>query len=248
MGNKKWEWRFHYYEWWILFLRCASCKENKPYIDFYNSKTKPLGYSWECKECQKYRNEIYYNNPENKKRKSETDKLYRQINWDKIKRRREKYQEENRERYLKSNRDAYQKRKEKAAADSKKWKDKINNENNTSVVAIHNRSRRYVKQYNLRPEICSICWRWGVDIEIHHPSYDSINRRKEVVFVCKRCHRNIHNQTVICPELIDLIQLNAHMPTILTDKDLDLLVNPTNYGQVKKEENVSGGETWENDA
>lgn len=236
MGNKKWEWRFHYYEHETMFLRCSSCKKNKPCTDFFNSKSKPLGYAWECKECSRDRKKKYYSIPENKEHKHETDKLYRKNNQNKIKLKKQEWQRKNREKYIQSCKLAYQKRKEQSYDSRKAWREKTSSEFWVSINAIHNRTERYINKYNLRPSSCSICWQEWLRIEAHHPSYSTIENWKEVVFVCKWCHRDIHCGNIQCPEPIDLVQLNAHMPTILTDKDLDLFSKIEN-GQTWKENN-----------
>ena len=96
--------------------------------------------------------------------------------------------------------------------------------NGTFWINIHKfyeKMRKYINKNNLRPKQCSICGLEG-RIEFHHPSYSNRDKRKEWVFVCTKCHKRIHSWELECPEPIDLVQLNAHMPRILTDKDLEL--------------------------
>ena len=54
--------------------------------------------------------------------------------------------------------------------------------------AIHKKTRAMINKLWIRPEVCSICWKWD-KIIAHHPDYNKIY---EVVFCCKPCHRLIH--------------------------------------------------------
>lgn len=89
---------------------------------------------------------------------------------------------------------------------------------------LHERARLYIDKNNLRPKECMVCWlEWR--IEFHHPSYDNIEKWKEWVFVCISCHRLIHSGEIKCPEVLDLTQLNAHMPTLLDNKAFEFLLD-----------------------
>lgn len=75
-----------------------------------------------------------------------------------------------------------------------------------SWKAFHDKAKTYVIKHNLRPKVCVICWEeWEIDM--HHPSYDEFNKWCEVVFCCRRCHRNIHAWNIKCPTPINLLEL-----------------------------------------
>lgn len=75
-----------------------------------------------------------------------------------------------------------------------------------NVRKFHKKVEYYLKRYSLRPEVCSICWQWWI-IDAHHPSYESKDDRKYIVFVCRQCHNNIHAWKTECPEPINLLDL-----------------------------------------
>lgn len=107
---------------------------------------------------------------------------------------------------------------------------------------LQERARLYINKNNLRPIECMICWQqWK--IEFHHPSYNNIERWKEWVFVCISCHRLIHSGEIKCPEVLDLVQLNAHMPTLLDNKAFEFLLDePDLYEDINKDGTTLQGE------
>lgn len=98
---------------------------------------------------------------------------------------------------------------------------KMKEEYGFSIKQFHNDTEDYIKKNNLRPNECMICGDIWI-IEFHHPSYKERTDWKYGVFLCKSCHRKIHQNDIQCPEPVNLVQLNTRMPTILTDKDLEL--------------------------
>lgn len=91
----------------------------------------------------------------------------------------------------------------------KKRRNKMKNAYWINVKSFHNKTEEYIQKNNLRPELCSICNR-KENIEFHHISYDNKDERKKWIFVCKKCHKSIHNWKLDCPPPIDLTSLPKH--------------------------------------
>ena len=93
-------------------------------------------------------------------------------------------------------------------------KEKHNNDFREKVwfdwSAFHWRARSHVKRYKLKPDICPICGNvWNVII--HHPSYETYDKRSEVVFCCATCHSKIHKWAIECPNPVNLLELSASL-------------------------------------
>lgn len=101
------------------------------------------------------------------------------------------YYKNNKQKYVNKNRERRHKMKET------RW---------FNIKKFHEKAQKYILKNNLRPEECSICKNKWI-IEFHHPSYENKNKRKEWIFVCKSCHRNIHLWIIECPVPIDLTTL-----------------------------------------
>lgn len=229
MGKRTSLKREHYYEWDILFLRCSRCENFKQSIDFWKNKNKPFGLNCYCKECAKIRWKEFYNN--NKDRVKGYHKNYYQNNRDNIQ---EKHKEYNRKTYTTERGRGYQRKyreknygiyiERQRAYRKKEYKEKYEKKKSTEVGfninTFHTKATDYIKNNNLRFNECIVCGKEG-KTQAHHPSYDNKDKRKEVVFLCDACHKLVHTGELDCPEPVDLIQLNAHMPVILTDKDLE---------------------------
>lgn len=223
--------RSWYKEWENLMVECCRCGEIKHSTDFTKASN---GLFWLANNCRSCRKERY---KKNRERVSQERKEYYQ----KVKEQKKEYQRQyyyKNDEHIKEQHKEYRSRnKEKIKEDSVEYYEKNKDaiiKSNTAYIAdktvelwferdvFHHKARWQYKRYKLKPTECMICWN-GWHIDAHHPSYDSFDKRKEVVFVCKSCHRNIHNWLLECPEPVDLIQLRAHMPEILTDKDLEWL-------------------------
>ena len=100
----------------------------------------------------------------------------------------------------------YSLHKEREWERKREWIEKMENELWFYVGNFHKRVWYYLKKYNLRPEVCSICWQWW-DIDAHHSSYKDKDDWKYIVFVCRECHNNIHAWNIECPEPINLLDL-----------------------------------------
>lgn len=100
---------------------------------------------------------------------------------------------------------------------------------------LEEKARLYINKNKLRPKECMVCW-LGWKTIFHHPSYENKDKRKEWIFVCESCHRLIHSGEIKCPEVLDLIQLNAHMPTLLDNRAFEFLSDePDLYEDVEKD-------------
>lgn len=71
--------------------------------------------------------------------------------------------------------------------------------------SFHDRAKHYVRNHNLKPHKCSVCWT-TCNVEMHHPSYECYEKRSEVVFCCKACHINIHLWLLECPQPTNLLE------------------------------------------
>lgn len=220
--------RNRYKKWDILMVECCDCGEMKPSTDYHKSSRGLFWLNNVCVTCRKaayqkdkekisqerkeyyqrikeakkeYQRNYYY---QNDKHIREQHKDYRAKDIGKIKQQREQH---------------YKKNRDKILEDRENYVDKRDEELWFSRGTFHAKARRQIEHYNLKPLECMICWNSG-RIVAHHPSYESFDKWKDVVFVCDSCHQNIHHWFLECPEPIDLIQYRAHMPELLTDTDL----------------------------
>lgn len=227
--------REHYYEWDILFLKCSRCKEFKESILFNKNKSRAFWFDCYCKECnsviakQKYHKDV----EESRKKRRAQQKKYRQKNREKVnKKQRESYSTEKAREYQRRFRERHYETYIEGARMARKkaltqWKKpnrmrekKKSEEFWFDMAAFHNKASVYIRKNWLRPNECMACGlQWQIDF--HHPSYESKNNWSKWIFLCKWCHNRVHTWELQCPESVDLIQLNAHMPKILTDKDLE---------------------------
>lgn len=207
----------HHYEWDILYVECRKCWIDKDASNYRKDKSSMLWIEYICKDCQKIiwkekkdkvntrRKELYsmnknkfnearrykYKNDKTYREKTKSNAwLYRESNREKCKEYQKEYRKNNKEKYLSKN-------KEYAQVMSEiywyNWK------------SFHEKSRTFVVKNWLRPMECCVCHK-ECDVEIHHPSYESRECRKDVVFVCKLCHENIHSWAIECPKPIDLLK------------------------------------------
>ena len=211
MGHKK----LHEGEDGALYILCSYCKKMLPTWDFY--KTKTWFYSY-CKECNKAKSKKYYN--KNKDRMLSLAAVYREGHREECRIYAKQYRERCPEKKKETNKTTYNNHKEERKQKVIDFEKKRSEELWFSWMAFHNKTKYYSESHRLNPHQCQICWADG-KCNLHHPSYETFNKWKEVVFLCPKCHKNVHEWNLNCPEPVDLIQFNAHMPTILTDKDLE---------------------------
>lgn len=223
--------REHYYEWDILYIKCAHCKEIKPAEAFHKNKRDKFWIDNHCKECEKKRKIKMFSNETYREKDKEAHKRYRENNKEKISEYRKayvkshkkewrEYGQKYRQEHPDMTKENYLKNKEIIKKRNKDWHEKKEKETWIDISKFHAKARTYSKSRGLNPMYCVLCDKEGV-VEMHHPSYNSFDKRKEVVFLCKSCHHLVHSGELGCPSPVDLIQLNAHMPVILTDKDLE---------------------------
>lgn len=183
---------------------CTKCGIEKPLDQFYKDRTRKDWYWCHCKSCKRV-----------------TEKKYRDKNSDIIKQKRKEYKRTHQDKIKKYNYDYYHNNKETELKRSKQyridnpdydkeryWKhrDKCLNsvkklQQEKKYQKLHTKTYNYIKKYNLYPDNCIVCWS-NKNIEAHHPDY---NKWYEIIFVCHRCHTNIHAWNIECPEPIDLL-------------------------------------------
>ena len=228
MTRKK---RSRYKEWENLMVECCRCGEIKQSTDFDKASN---GLFWLYNICRSCRKELYKENREKicqerkeyyqrvKEQKKEYQRQYYYKNDEYIKEQHKEYRAKNSGKVKEARISHYEKNKEKINETNTSYSINKSIELGFDRDMFHYKARRQFNHYNLKPLECMICWNIG-HIVAHHPSYETFDKRKEVVFVCNACHQNIHHWLLECPEPVDLIQLRAHMPEILTDKDLEWL-------------------------
>lgn len=210
-----------------LYILCSCCKKMLPTWDF--NKRGAWFYSY-CKECNKAKSKEYYN--KNKDRALSLAAAYREEHREECRIYAKQYREKYPEKKKETNKTTYNNHKEERKQKVKDFAGERSKELWFSRTIFHNKAKYYSKSHRLNPYECQLCGEiWKCNL--HHPSYSSFDKRKEVVFLCPKCHKNIHEWNLECPEPVDLIQLNAHMPTILTDKDLECL----NKNKILSDEN-----------
>ena len=207
--------REYKYEWDVLWLKCTQCWWWKTKDSYWKHKLCTFWVCTWCKSCEREYRLLH------KKKKSEYDRLYREKNKEKIDLRVKKYYEDNKEKKKEYARNYNllnsEKRKEAAKkARIVKWdeirerekdyKTRRTNELWFNRVWFHSKTLRFVTKYWLKPTQCPICW-WDGKIQIHHPSYNTFDNRKDVVFCCARCHQRIHSWLIECPKPINLLTL-----------------------------------------
>lgn len=184
--------------------------------NFQNDKSKSFNAGSTCKEC---RREIIRNkrkDPEYRKLEKERKHKYDITHRKELREYAREYRK-NHPLYVKN---IYSKKRERYIQYNQERLANMQQQYGFDMKKFHAKALNYVKKHKLIPWWCSLCGD-SCYIELHHPSYVWFDKRKEVVFVCKKCHKLIHSWELECPEPLDLVQLNARMPTILFDKDLE---------------------------
>lgn len=99
----------------------------------------------------------------------------------------------------------YQNSKEKRCEKIKQYKVNQSIKIGFNWINFHAKTNRYIKQKNLYPNQCLICWqKWK--IETHHPFYNSFGDWKYVTFCCHSCHKLIHNNKLHNYSFINLLK------------------------------------------
>ena len=150
--------------------------DRKAYMKEYNRR-----YIESHREELKEKKKIY--RKKHKEYIKEWQRIYREQHKDELKIKKKQYAETNKEWISEK----------KKIREAKKW-----------YTTIHNKTWRYIREHNLRPTICPICWDDKWIIEAHHPDYTKWN---EIVFCCQHCHHEIHNWYIVCPQPINILNL-----------------------------------------
>ena len=205
----------------IKYKQCTDCWEYKEACSelFSKKKTWFLWFRSICKDCEhkkyimnkdvilKQSKEHYQKNKDkilwqvkeyywkNRDKKIKYAKQYRDNNKDVIK-------EKDYKRYW--NKRHWLNTKEEVEQYKKnKYEKRIKNRPLENWTTFHRRATDFINKYSLRPDKCCICWS-SRSIQAHHPDYTKWNM---IVFVCPKCHQNIHANNIQCPDPINLLEL-----------------------------------------
>lgn len=181
--------REYKYEDGILYLKCMKCWERMTSDKYNKDSDKSFWLRTDCRECQHKYAKIYRDN--NKDKVINSVKRWQSLNKDTVDRYKKNYRDNN---------------KDKVSKCQKNNRDNHSSELWFNWCTFHTRAIQFVRKYWLRPKSCPICWSW-INIVMHHPSYDSFDKRSEVIFCCQSCHKLIHTWDIACPEPINLLEL-----------------------------------------
>lgn len=204
--------RIVYKDWDALMLSCYICKEIKDSSHFWKDKKESTWFRWKCKECRRkeYENnkedillsrKKYYEQNKINKLKYQSDYYSNHKNY--ICAQHKVYREENIEKVKRCRNDYYNNNREKILEKGSKYKSDMSDELWFNWTTFHCKARKFIKENNLNIDTCMICWK-KCDTMLHHPSYESFDKWKEVVFVCGWCHQNIHKWIITSPNPINL--------------------------------------------
>lgn len=146
---------------------CTVCKTTKPLEEFGKSNKGKYGHDAQCKKC-KY---------------AKTGRAHFLRNKEKCYENAAKWHAKNRDHINKKTRERYAIDKSPIIERDRKHAEKIKAQH---LVQTHVRRGKIIK-----PTICSICNCESKRIEGHHHDY---SKPLEVIWVCNRCHHNIHLQ------------------------------------------------------
>ncbi len=204
-------------EWDTLMLECTKCGEILPSNNFSKWSRWPNGLKYVCKKCCKKDYNInkeqilierkeYYN--KNKDTKKEYQKAYYYNNAEDIKNQHRVYRKVNKDIIDRKRKEKYILNKEAIKERNSNYSIKKSKELWFWWKKFHDKTSGYIKRHKLSPNKCSICGDEGRVIA-HHPSYQSFEDWKNIVFVCGSCHQDIHKWNIECPTPIDLVKLKA---------------------------------------
>lgn len=185
---------------------CTKCGIKKPLDQFYKDKKKKDWYHSCCKSCKNIVNKKYIDN--NNLIIKQKAKKYREEHKEHIKEKNKNWYWNNRDKALENNRQykidhpdyskkMYYKHRDKYIQNSKDRQKKM------WYTKLHSVTYSFIKKHNLYPDECCLCWS-NKSIEAHHPDY---SKWYEVIFICHKCHQNIHAWNINCPKPINLLDL-----------------------------------------
>ena len=198
-----------------LKLECTKCKNILPSKNFWKWSRWPDWFKYMCKDCRK--NEYnsnkekillnrreYYN--KNREQKIEYQKRYYYNNMENIKLQHRVYREKNKTVLIDKRKENYAINKEAIKEKNANYSIKKSEELWFNWRKFHDKTSGYINRHKLSPNKCPICGNDG-RIVAHHPSYESFESWKNVVFVCDSCHQDIHIWNIDCPPPINLVEL-----------------------------------------
>ena len=153
---------------------CNKCNKEQPIEMFRLFKSRGKMYRrWDCRECvAKYSKKRYENfTEEDIKRDRDNHRKWREKNRERDNATHKKWKILNKEAFELS-------RKKTLEKFNKEWR-----------IGIRRSCINLIRRGNVRPDICSMCWRWW-HIHAHHPDY---NKPLEVIFICSKCHWAVHS-------------------------------------------------------
>jgi len=167
-----------------ILYKCNTCFKYLPENKFRRGSR---GAAYSCIECEKKKNKVY--NLKNRDARNLKTQEWHKKNKEKEKEYYEKYK-------------ALWKRNDYAKNYSKGKSEEIW----FSRYYFHQKAKEFKKKNKIKFNSCVVCWKAG-RIHMHHPSYKSMEMREFIVPVCPKCHINIHNGFLECPEPIKLTDL-----------------------------------------
>lgn len=147
--------------------RCGACGEDKTLAEFHRNRSKPDGYSGQCKRCSAAYQKRYTKTA--KARSTKAD--YRRRSKSKIATYQAQYS-------------AKPESKEKARAKARHHAE-LHPERKRARQAVSNAVRAGLL---IRPAVCSKCGSTDAQIEGHHPEY---SKPMMVVWLCDPCHTEV---------------------------------------------------------
>lgn len=171
----------------ILYDTCIKCGKKKPLSMFtrYRNRKGVILHNHRCRECANaYKHRHYLDNMQVYKDRS---KKFREDNHEYYLSYLRTYYRENREEIAVKSKIYAQSHKDEVNARTRKWRHKPENQIKNKA---HSAVSKALKNGTLpRPNKCSICGR-DCKPEAHHEDYSKF---LDVIWVCKRCHENIHH-------------------------------------------------------
>ena len=151
---------------------CSTCKEGKPFSEFYRNRTAKDGYNNVCKKCAyEYQKDWKERNIEKVRADGRRNKAAQR-------------EREGEEATKQKWNDWYEKNKEHRRAYQRARQDKRKSyAHNALQYALR-------KERIIRPEHCSSCDK-ECKPDAHHPDYD---KPLEVIWLCRSCHRLLQNK------------------------------------------------------
>jgi hypothetical protein len=160
----------------IQTKRCTKCKRIKPLADFYRDKIKSDGHTSRCKICTVNRIKAF--------RKTPVGKLYsRNIS--------SKYRQNNREKFKTSQLRYRHSEKGRAYLRKERFFLKIFHPNRYAARKTVARAVEHGRLQPAKTKKCSCCNQKAEEYH-HHKGYEESNWL-DVIPVCKKCHRYLHN-------------------------------------------------------